>query len=376
MDNKLNIKSMFVIAGAYASYTIGAGFASGNEILQFFGSWGLPWAFLAMIVGLVFNAYFCASAYRAGQLQNFAKSRDVYAYYCGPYIAWVFDIFVILFVLGIFATMFTGAGSMVNQFVGLPQWVGSVIVGAIAAVTVFGGLKIVEKVLGYAGIVIIGYVIVLGIVSLFHPSSSFEHAAEVEQQVAEGHIWQAGFYGISNWWFDGLCYAGVCLIVSVPFIASLGKSTKGTKDAIGTGIFSGIFFYLGAGLVAITLLANFDAVVGTDGNMLPIPTLAAIQKLFPAIAWTYMVVLIAGIYTTVTGYLWLLTDRVFGSKPSIKSRIFAAVLMVIGIVLGSVLPFSWLVNMLYPLSGFAGILFGVFMLVKDIRMKVAKKEAA
>jgi len=79
------IPVFLMVAGGYASYTIGAGFASGNEVIQFFGSWGIPTAFLAAICTMIMTAYFCASAYKAGQSQSFEKTRDVYTYFCGKY---------------------------------------------------------------------------------------------------------------------------------------------------------------------------------------------------------------------------------------------------------------------------------------------------
>jgi uncharacterized membrane protein YkvI len=380
---------LFVVAGAYASYTIGAGFASGNEVLQFFGSWGPQGAIAAIIAGLIMNAYFCASGYRTGQSHDFKASRDVYTYYCGKYVGWVFDIFVILFVLGIFATMFSGAGSMVNQFTGAPQLVGSIVIGAISAVVVFGGLKTVENVLGYAGIIIIIYVVVFGFISLFNPGSSIDQSEGIIEAVADGQVWQANMFelfplnvipgaaDLNSPIFAGICYAGVCLIVSVPFLVNLGKSTKNSGEALFSGVFSSIFFYAGCALVCVTLLMNFSAVINPGTNeMYPIPTLATITHLFPQIAWTFMVVIIAGIFTTITGYLWLLTDRVFPGEPSAKSRILTAALMVLGVILGSVLPFSQLVNFLYPLSGIAGIVLVIFMVVKDIRVSMEKKKAA
>lgn len=383
----INIKTLFVVAGAYASYTIGAGFASGNEVLQFFGSWGPQGAAVAVIAGLLMNAYFCASSYRAGQANDFKESRDVYSYYCGKYVGWVFDIFVIIFVLGIFATMFSGAGSMINQFTGAPQVVGAVIIGVISAVVVFGGLKVVENVLGYAGIVIIVYIVVLGIISIFNTQSDMSQSAGMAQAVADGQVWQANMFELfplsaipgattlNNPFLAGLCYAGVCLIVCVPFIVSLGKSTKSGGEAVFSGIFSSIFFYAGCALVIVILLSNFNALIDPATNqMFPIPTLAAVTHLFPNIAWTFMVIIIAGIFTTITGYLWLLTDRVFPGEPSRKSRILTAILMVAGVALGSVLPFSQVVNFLWPISGFAGIILVIFMIVKDIRVSVAKKK--
>ncbi|MDR1495820.1 MAG: hypothetical protein LBS67_02745 [Clostridiales Family XIII bacterium] len=386
---KFQMPVFLMIAGAYSSYTIGAGFASGNEVMQFFGSWGVPTAFVAALCTLVMTAYFCASAYRAGQSNTFEKPHDVYVYFCGKYVGWVFEVFVIIFVLGIFATMFSGAGSMLNQFLGLNQYVGSIIIGIIASVVVFGGFKRVAAVLGYAGILIIAFVVVVGIITLASPNASLDQSANVAQMVADGKIWQAnlmelpplsfipGFAGLNGPVLEGFCYAGVCLIVSIPFIVAQGRQTKNMKEALGSGIFAGIFFSVGMILVICILLGNFQYITDANGDMQPIPALAAVEGLLGrGTGAVYMIILIAGIFTTITGYLWLLTDRVFGEVKNKKSNIFTAILMIIGVVLGGVLPFSAVVNFLWPLSGFAGIIFVIFMIVKDIRASGAKKDQA
>lgn len=38
--NRVNGRTVLTITGALIAYLIGAGFASGNEVLQVFGSWG------------------------------------------------------------------------------------------------------------------------------------------------------------------------------------------------------------------------------------------------------------------------------------------------------------------------------------------------
>lgn len=39
MDRHIDLKSVFKIAGAFIAWTIGAGFATGREVLQFFQLW-------------------------------------------------------------------------------------------------------------------------------------------------------------------------------------------------------------------------------------------------------------------------------------------------------------------------------------------------
>ena len=40
MNDKMNWKNVLTIGGAYTAYCIGAGFASGQETLQYYASWG------------------------------------------------------------------------------------------------------------------------------------------------------------------------------------------------------------------------------------------------------------------------------------------------------------------------------------------------
>ena len=47
-EKKVGLITMLSIAGGFISYTVGSGFASGNEILQFFGSWGVPTCMVAI----------------------------------------------------------------------------------------------------------------------------------------------------------------------------------------------------------------------------------------------------------------------------------------------------------------------------------------
>ena len=40
MENHINFKKVFKTAGAFMAWVIGSGFATGQEVLQFFSSYG------------------------------------------------------------------------------------------------------------------------------------------------------------------------------------------------------------------------------------------------------------------------------------------------------------------------------------------------
>lgn len=371
--SNIRIKTMLMVGGAYASYTIGSGFATGQEVLQFFGSWGHPLQYLTVLVSMLMTIYFTSSCYKTGQTMAFENASDCYRYYCGKYVGYFFDFFSLILVFGILISMFAGCGSTIEQYFGIPKYVGAIGMGIAAAVVVMMGLRRVEQVLGFVGVAIIGFVIFVGLYALATSDTNMKDAtANLAQYVEDGIVLQAGVFGIKNWVLSALTYGGVCLIVSVPFLVSLGKGTKNQTEALASGLFSGVFFHAGVLLVAAAILLNLDAIIEKG---VQVPILAAMQIMVPGIAWTFAFILVLGIFTTVTGYLWLISGR-FAEDKSTKSRIIVAVLVVAGVFGGSFIPFNLIVNVLYPFAGFVGIIMMIFILIKDIRNMSEKKTKA
>jgi uncharacterized membrane protein YkvI len=372
-NQPISIKKMLMVGGAYASYTIGAGFATGQEVLQFFGGWGTYANYLAVLISLIMTIYFTTSCYVTGQKQQFENSSECYSYYCGKYIGYFFDFFCLLIVFGIAIAMFSGCGATINQYFGIPVHVGAVMLGIVSAGTVMLGLKRVVDVLGFLGIAIIAYVIGIGIyAAAANPVALAKSAENIPRYIADGKVMQAGVLGVHNPVLSALFYAGLCLVVSVPFLISLGKQTASRKEALASGIFSGLFFHAGLLLVLIAVLLNVDYVVETGAQ---IPLLAAMHHMLPQIAWSFAIILVLGIFTTITGYLWLVSGR-FAEDKSKKSRIITAALTVAGVFGGAFIPFNQIINILYPVSGLLGCIFVVFILVKDVKVYLEKKKGA
>ncbi|MGL6200803.1 MAG: YkvI family membrane protein [Lachnospiraceae bacterium] len=381
------ITNLLIIVGAFISYTVGAGFASGNEVLQFFGSWGFPESLLAIVGAVITAAVYCGFIFALGRKVDFEKTSEGYLFIGGKALGWFIQIFVIVFIIGDFMIMFAGAGSLLNQQWGLPQWVGAVMLGIISGVVVLGGLKTVENVLGSAGILILCYVLVFAVISLFNPGSSFDQAAEVTGAVAKGQIWQANLFALPplNWipgleslnnpLITGMLYSAMCLVSGFAFYLTLGKRTGSTKQAGVFGVVTAIAFYVCMCLILLILLANFSSLINPEtGEMYAFPAMAAVKSIWPSGTWTYVIIIFVGIFTTATGLLWVLKDQFFPEKEmNKKSRIFIIVMLIFGITLGGVLPFSALINFMFSIAGFVGLLMTVCLVVKYFKISRSEK---
>ena len=81
-SEKLDIKTLIGITGAYVAYMMGSGFSTGQEILQYFACYGMAGLFsILLCMGrLIFAA---VSFIRAGYREQFSTPGAVYVYYCG-----------------------------------------------------------------------------------------------------------------------------------------------------------------------------------------------------------------------------------------------------------------------------------------------------
>ncbi len=377
MDKKKDAVSFMrvvTVTGAVISYRVGAGFASGNECIQVFGSWGanVGWAVLGATLTLLTGA---VGTYLLAYQLQFNGSDEAYRAVGGNVFGKFIQIFTGVCILLHLFTMFAGAGSLGNQQFGLPNWVGSVAVGILAIVSLIGGLKTLEKVLGSIGVFILAYMLVFCVITLFNVSPDMNNIYGAKEAVEAGQIMQINLFALppfswvpglaehNNAFINGVVYGAEATFCGFPFLIMLAKKCSSKKEAFVCGLAGDVGFMFCVVISLVVLMFNFDCIYDPVTKLMTaFPTLAAVAKLLPSIAWTYAVLCFAGVFTTVSGYLFAVDEMVFKEDVTCtKSRIFQIVLSVIGIVLGGVLPFSKMINVLLPIRGAVGFLL-IFMI--------------
>ncbi len=362
-------KTVILVSGAYASYHIGSGFASGQEVLQFFGSWGWYWPLIVPLVTAAMTVLCTALSYRAGWIFQFDKPNDVYNQYCGKYVARFMDVFSMVIIACIGLVMFAGSGATLHFYLGTPVFVGALFIGSVSVAVVWLGLEKVTDVLGVAGVFMVAIVLIAGLYTLLTSDVGLlEAQRNLADHVASGKVMQAGVFNIYNPVLAGVFYAGLNLLVSFVFMVALGKGMKSNKEVLACGIGSSILLTMGICFVLWAVVPNIDYVVESGSH---IPMLAVVSKSLPYLTPLFTLVIIAGIFTTITGYLWLIGRR-FTEDKTPRQKILVAAVAIVGIFGGAAIPFATLINILYP---YAGIL-GLFLLGVLIYNEAAKKVVA
>ncbi len=357
-NEKVSLWNILKFGGAFVGLMIGAGYASGQETLQFYGGYGL-WGILGMIIQLCLYIWLIPTLLGFGyDTVTGMPERGKYKWYCGKYIGTFFDIFVPIYLVGVMSIMIAGGSTILLDYFGIPRMIGAAIISIVVMATYLAGAKKLISIVGSCGIFIIVFlfiVIAYGIITGPDLDEANQLVKEYDVEV-----------GAPTWWIAPFISIAYCVSTSVPFFISIGADAQSRKEAVRGGL-CGAIMMGGIGVLFITaLLANINAVHDAE-----IPTLVIASSLSPIFGSLYAVLIILGMYSTATPMMQMACDAV--PVKNKKQRVIIAVIAaVIGTFVGQS-DFSDLINALYPVTGWIGLIFLICLLVKQIKLRKEKK---
>lgn len=354
LEKQQKSRGRLAFAGVTIAFFIGSGFATGQEILQYFAAYGSGFI-LVIAVSMFIFLYTNLSFIHAGSAGGLEKSSDIFQYYCGQYIGRFYDIFVTLFVYLSYTVMCGGAGSAAAQQFGLPVWVGVCGLAVLTGLTVVGGLRGLVDVLGKLGPLVILSILTIGTVTVIRDFAQIKHGIQL---ISSGsvEVLRVGSNPVSA----AVSYAGFVMMWFCTFMAELGRENPPRLVRSGMCI--------GGGAIAVTLtmmslalLANLHEVVAVE-----IPSVALAAKISPAFATCFALITMLGSYTASVPLLWTASNR-FAREKTPRFTFVTLLLAALGAVVALFLPYRKLVNIVYGISGYVGVLLIFFILARDAR---------
>ncbi len=347
-----NIKNILGIAMAFVGVVVGAGFASGQEILQFFSSFGY-WGLLG---GVVSGLCFTILGMAVGELSQVSVShsfKEGLYLICGPRMGVVVDIMITFFMYAIAVVMFAGGGSLMEQQWGIPAEYGSIAVMLITVLIVFLRVDRVMAFIGSVTPILVLMVIFLCIYSWNTRDLPLEELDVIAHTKPQG----AG-----HWLVGSLLYVSYNMVVGAPFLMIAGAQATSRRNALLGGLVGGLLL----GFLIVLISAGVFGRIDTIGSAaLPMLMLATEQsKLLGTIM---SVVIFAMILTTSVGVLYSFSARIFPPNTR-KFNIGTAVAGVLGLV-GAKIGFINLVGTVYPFFGYLGFVLMAWILIAWFRLR-------
>ncbi len=346
------MKNSIRIAGAFVGLIVGAGFASGQEVLQFFTHFGLISIAGIVIATLLFAFLGMQIAQLGSQLQT-KSHKKVIDHICGPYLGKVVDFVIIFFLFGVAVVMIAGSGSIFEQQFGMPAVVGSIVMTIAIIVTLLLNVQKIISIISLITPFLLVIVLIIAGYSFFTMDSSFseiQQYANVESAAA------------SNWVMGALLYVSYNIAAGIAMLAVMGGTVKDEKTAGFGGILGGLGLGLLLLLINIGMVSNLQNLEGVD-----MPTLFLANQISPVLGWFLSVVLLGMVYNTAVGMLYAFTARMIPAEsPKFKLSV-----VIFGILafLSSFVGFITLVGTVYPVMGYLGFVLIAAIIISWIRAK-------
>ena len=342
----MSAKKTTQVALAFIGLMVGAGFATGQEVIQYFISFGV-WGLLGAVIAGILMIASGAVIINIGSYFLADEHLRVFRSVSAPLMSRFLDIAVSLTLLAMGIVMLAGAGSTLEQQFGLPAWIGSAIMAGVVMLTGLLDVNKVTNIISAVTPLIFVAVIVAFVYALMQLPVDFTAAHELAVQADSP---------VSPWWLSAINYTCMALMLGVSMSLVIGGNTLDPRDAARGGLWGGAVYTVLLIMNAFALLVTFDAVGDAD-----VPMLQLFQTIHPAAAIAMVFVTFVMIYNTCISMFYALGRRMTVNHRTRYVPVFLG-LCVVGYLV-SLIGFGTLMSVVYPAIGYVGMVLVVVMFV-------------
>jgi len=360
MNKKVRMSKVLIYAGAFMALLIGSGFATGQELMQFFASYGMK-GLIGVLICFILFTFVGVEFVTYGHERNIEKPNDVYKEIAGDKLGTFYDYFSTFFLFLSFTVMVAGAQATLVQQYNSPKYIGGIILGILTIITVAFGLNTIVDVIGRIGPVIVVLAILVGGISIFKNASNLSDSLEILNTLDINHkITHASDLGFL---MASLTYVGFNMMWLGAFSASVGKQAEDFKEARKGQIAGATGFSIAVLIMAFAIILSIGKLYDSQ-----IPALILAGDISPKLGIIFSITIILGIYTSAVPLLWTPVARFF-KEGTREFKISAVLIGAAGIVVGLLFDFNILVKYVYVINGYLGIVLLGIMIYKFFKRR-------
>lgn len=356
-----NIGKTIKIGLAYLGVIVGAGFASGKELEQYYVSFG-EMGFWGVLLSMALFAFTGLIVLQLGSFFNAKDHTKVLNEITHPIMSRILDVIITLTLFCIGFVMIAGAGSNLNQQFGLPVWVGSIVVSILIILTGLLDVDKVTTVIGSITPLIIIFFLFISIHSLITTDLAPEEAFGLAAQIPTT---------LPNWFISALNYVAFNFTTGVSMAILMGGDEYDPKQAGRGGLFGGVLIGVLLMLAFVALVSKVDIVAGDA-----MPMLSLVNAIHPILGVIMSVAILGMIFNTGIAMYYALAKRILAGRSQKNFMPVLITIVMIGLVFSSI-GFEDLVAYVFPVVGYAGlILIGVLAYAWIKEKKNISKESS
>ncbi len=342
------LRLAFVFAGCF----LGAGYVSGQELWQFFGSYGLGGYFgILLAIALLFT--YGILILRLSQITQEAEMDRMVIPWNIPILRTFMSVLNVVFLFGVAAIMSAGIGALLEQLFGLPHMVGSLIFCLLVLLVAAFGLQGVVSAFSFSVPMLVVVTLLFGIITVWR--NDFTAIVWEVKSGENGMLgnWAAGAVNFA-------CYNVFGIIgLMVPFAGFIPD-----KKTIYRGVSMG-----SVGLLAIALSVLLCLSFYPEAAAAELPMLVLAGQFGRWASYLYALLLALAMFGTALSSLVSMTDFLSRKFRPVreKSRRWLGGFTALAFI-ASLYGFGDLIGVLYPIFGYCSALFLLLMLVQFIQL--------
>jgi uncharacterized membrane protein YkvI len=331
------------IAATFIGAIVGAGFASGQELSQFFLGYGIAGRYGVICSGLLFALW---GVWLGGYCnrRHLASYADYLHCLMGGVGAICVDALITLYLFCSIFIMLSAANALFSGHLGLLPGCGGILTGVVVFVVLWGGL---ESLVSFNVLLVpLKFLVCLAVFFLTRGMGGLMIQTRTSPVAPI----------FPHWIWATLFYAGFNMLEAMVVLVPLSERAT-TRECLTGNLLGGLGLGVFALLIFQILLPFRSQVAAWEVPMLVVAGLA-----HPSLQWAYFTVLWAAILSSAV-------VSCFGVATRLRGRLAYRPALVLVLVLSLALShfqFSSLVRLIYPLFGCVGVLLLAVQIAKTI----------
>lgn len=335
------MKKAFIVSGVFISGLIGAGFASGSEILFYFSKYSKAGFFGTILCAFIFSFVLYAVTLRSAEMN--IRTADKYFFnIMNKPLAILSTVISYGFMLVILCSMFSGFGELLLELFCVKKSFGVTIMMFLTHLIISGGYKSFTKVQSFLSIIIIFSILLFGLYIIFF--------RELYVNVFKPEI---------KWSISSISYSSYNLLTAIPVLCILSDECD-KKTAKKTALIT--FFEL---FPILVLLYSVICIYYGKVSLGTMPLLTIAMRQSKIIGYLYSITIFVSMLTTAVSGAYALSSKISEHIPKRTANLIT----VTSAFFLSGFDFEFIVDKLYRYIGIVSI-FILLFISKDFLKKM------
>lgn len=337
---KKEFTKIFQIAAVFIGTIVGAGLASGQEINNFFTSFGLS-SFIGIIICGFFYIIMSTIIVKISIYYSLNSYSDIMKIISPNILGKFTGVITTLYLISSASIILAGSGALLNQFFGIPKIFGSLLMIGIAIIFLLKDTDGLIEVNSFIVPSLLFIICLIFILYVFLGKDVLNFETITTSVTAKKGILSSTFLYVG---YNVLCCSGV--------LAPLSNETKNSKTMIYGITLGAIGLTILSCFINVLLLVNQSYIAELD-----IPLLFVAQRFGSVVQAMLLVIIMMEMFSTEVSDVYSISKTL---EQTFKIKFKKAIFIVLSCALPiSLIGFKELISKLYPLFGVLSIVFFV-----------------